>query len=804
MIKGTITKIFVQKDDDWGVYNIDDIYAKTHKIVGVIPGASVGMTVTVEGKEENTRYGKQFTVSSVLATESDEFAALRRYLSDGYLKVKGLGTVAVNDILSTFGKDTERIIFPDEAHHDASVKALCTVKRIKGARAEDILKGAAGTKKYLALLKAANGALTKNQADRIMDKYGRRAPSIIKKNPYRLITDIKGFGFQKADAIAEGAGVKKNSIQRIEAGITYTIDSAASDGGDCYLFREDIRSRISTMLTPTPRIPDSWVTKVMADNALADWGGAGREKFIKAHNPSAETLQILDDTYMQRVAIDNGFDEAMRLAIDEGYLIDDGGRIFTADMYKREYDIGEMIASMLHKPPVRHVTDKQINQSIKNIEAEKTREARQRGDDTPFKITDEQKEAIERSLSKRISVITGGPGRGKTTIIEAIVGAFLNSGKYDKDCILMLAPTGRAAQRIHEQTGFDASTIHRTIYKYENGRPQLIKDIPEGRLIIVDESSMIDIYLMSSLIKYAAKSQIIFVGDVDQIASVGPGKVLKDLIASKEIPTSVLVKGHRNSGSIAENAAMINKGREIASYTYDSHFVYIPTDAGHIQQTVVNDYIRKVNEYGIKDVLLCTAMRERGPVAVNVLNGILQDIFTKGHKQAKIGSKIFRVGDRVMQTKNNYQFIMQRSTGIEEGVFNGEKGTISQIVEKDGEPALVVVFDDGSVGGYLSSSAADLTLAYATTVHKCQGSEAPCVMMAYTYGDFMLLKRSLFYTGETRAKKEFRFYGEEQWKYGKQLSAFDIAVKKVDDKERNTMLAERIRAAVNRKTALSA
>ncbi|MGN0240974.1 MAG: AAA family ATPase [Candidatus Weimeria sp.] len=789
MISGMIDKIFVQKDNDWGIYGIEDVYAKTYKAVGVIPGAAIGMSVTIEGRDELTKYGRQFTITSVLSSTKDNLAGIRRYLSDGY--VTGCREKTANMLLRTFGSDMKDILLSEP---DKAIKKLSLAKGISERKASQIMDSVAETKRYIPLLEFTQGSITRNQADKIIEQYGRRAVSVLKKNPYRLIDDIKGFGFQKADSIAEGVGIKKNSIYRIEAGLKFVTDQAAESDGDCFLYKTDLKERLIKVLIPTPQTAQTGITKEITENALSSWYDGGREKFIKAHKPTSETLDTIDEAAQERKLIGEGFDEAFAKAVFEGTLINDDGRVFTASMYEKEIKIAGTIAKMLDRHPVRRVTADRIEKSIKDIERQKTAELKAKGIEDTFTITDEQKAAVQTSLKKRVSVITGGPGRGKTTIIQVIVDAFLKSGENDKGAILMFAPTGRAAQRIHEQTGFVASTIHRGIYDYDQGKR--LRESPKGKLIIVDESSMIDIRLMTDLITFAALSQIIFVGDVDQIASVGPGKVLKDFIASGEIPTSVLVKGHRNAGSIAENAALINRGREIASYTYDSHFVYIPTDIRNIQQVLVNDYIRKVNEYGIKDVLLCVAMRERGPVSVKVLNHILQEIYTKGHKEAKAGSEVFRVGDRVMQIKNNNGFpIWRPDEGLTKGVFNGEKGTIADIRTIDGEPAFVVVFDDGSQAGYLKDSATTLTLAYATTVHKCQGSEAPCVMMAYTFGDYMLLKRSLFYTGETRAKKEFRFYGEEQWKYGRQLSAFDIAVKKTEDKERNTMLAERIRQA---------
>lgn len=784
MISGIITKIFVQKDDDWGVYLIEDNFAREIKVVGVIPLASLGMSVEVDGKWERTKYGEQLTITDVMSTVQDKRLGVLKYLTDGY--VKGCGLTIASRIVDKFGDKTEEILLSDDV-----VSKLSTVKGIKEKKALDMVKSIQETRGYLPLLNLTNGALTRTQADIILGKYGEKAVSAVKKNPYKLITDIKGFGFKKVDAIACGMGIKKNSIARIGAGMKFILDCASDSDGDCFLFKDDIKTRLSETLSPTPQIPDKLITKQMADNALENWDDGGREKFIKAHRPSADTLEVLDNLVMQRKSIAESIESALKRAVREKYLVNDNDRIYTADMYKRESITAETISHMLSLGPVRYVSTSQIDKSVKKVEEGK--------EDKDFKITDEQEEAVRKSLANRVSVITGGPGRGKTTIIEVIVDAFLSAGDCNNDNVVMLAPTGRAAQRIQEQTGFSGSTIHRTIYNYKDKRPRLKdeKDWPYGKLVIVDESSMIDIRLMSDLIRYCSYSQVIFVGDVDQIASVGPGNVLKDLIASKVIPTSFLIKGHRNAGSIAENAALINKGREISSYTYDKEFVYIPTNIQTIQQTVINDYITKVNEYGLKDVLLCVAMKERGVVCVKTLNAILQNIFTKGHKEVVIKGNLFREGDRVMQTKNNYQFVMKRPDSDEPqmGVFNGEKGTIVRITECDGEAALVVLFDDGSVGGYLPKSAEDLTLCYATTVHKCQGSEAPCVMMAYTFGDYMLLKRSLFYTGETRAKKEFRFYGEEQWKYGRKLSAFDVAVRRVDDKTRNTSLSERIKQA---------
>ena len=454
-----------------------------------------------------------------------------------------------------------------------------------------------------------------------------------------------------------------------------------------------------------------------------------------------------------------------------------------------------MIASMCKANPVRFINPKTVEKAIADVEKRKTDERKGKGETVEFTVTQEQRDAVYLALMHRISIISGGPGRGKTAISEIVAHAFLSSGKcYDKNDIIMLAPTGRAAQRITESTGYSAMTAHRAVMSLKRGEPA-----PKGKLVLCDETSMADIFLISSILKYAKDCNLILVVDVDQIASVGPGKILRDMIDSGEVPCILLKQGHRNSGTIAKNSELINAGIKKDHYIHDESFVYVPANSGNIADIIATDYVKKVKQYGITNVMLCTAMRERGCVAVNKLNQILQDRFTSGKPEARYGEmRKFRVGDRVMQTKNDYNFLIKRNGQLTEGIFNGERGTVTNIQYDPEEESyrMVVKFDDGSMGGYTKNTAVNLTLAYATTLHKCQGSEAACMMMAYTFGDYILLNRSLFYTGETRAKKEFRYYGEEQFKYGRMMSAFDIAVSKTDDAKRNTALSERIRTAM--------
>lgn len=785
MIVGQIKKILTQKDNDWGRYQIE-CAGEEILAVGVIPSVSIGMTVTLEGSEIVNQYGKQYKISAVLATQADNLSGARRFLADGY--IKGIGPTKAESILEAFGKESVNLFDTEEGR-----KLLTTVKGISHATVVRAMPSYEQNKKYKDIVVFLNGCGTKNQVESIYQKYGEKAIKVLKDNPYRLQMDLSGFGFTKADSIALASGIKTDSIYRIMAGVKYIVEEASSNGGHCFLPYEEIKEKVIDLLVPTPKCED--ITEKVAQNALSNWL-VNKEKLIKAHDPSAETIDKLNKVAESRELIKRSLPDAINEAIKEEYLINDEGRIYTKQMYEVELTAAKMIVSMCKKPPVRMVSERTLKEAIRSVEERKTALLKESGVDTEFIATEEQINAATLGVRNRLAIISGGPGRGKTAISEIVALSFLMAGRqYDPEDIIMLAPTGRAAQRITESTGYAAMTIHRAVLSVRNKA-----DLPQGKLILCDEFSMADIFLLLSVLKYAKDSNLILVGDVDQIASVGPGKVLRDMIDCGKIPCILLKQGHRNSGTIAKNSELINAGMKINKYSYDERFKYTPCTADNIAENMVNDYLKKVEQYGIKNVMLCCAMRERGAVSVNKLNLQLQELFTKGNPEAVFSDgRKFRVGDRVMQIKNDYEFLMLRDKKPSYGIFNGERGSISRITydEELESYKLAVTFDDGSIGGYTKNTIMNLTLAYATTLHKCQGSEAACMMMSYTFGDYMLLNRSLFYTGETRAKKEFCFYGEEKFQYGKMLSAFDIAVGKTDDAKRYTMLAERIIANIN-------
>lgn len=769
-LSGFISDILTQKENDWGRYKIDQ-NGKSTLVVGIIPGASKGMQVEIEGDIKETKYGNQFHISSANVT-ADNTAGARKFLTE-YLS--GIGLKKAVAILKTYGPEAIR-------YFDGSKEGrqkITAVKGIKDAIYDKASESFEENAKYIDLILFLNGG-TKAQLAKIFDKYGADALSVLKENPYRLQMDIDGFGFAKADALAKAAGIKIDSEFRIMAGAKYLIETAATAEGHCYLTIEQIRDRIAKLLVPMPKCED--ITEVVAENALPDWP-ENKEEWLKKHNVSFETIKILSETKESRTIILDKLSEALINADKEGDLIVEDGHVYTLYMYNTEKAVAELIKHFLKERSVRYVSNEVISKCISDFE-------KSRSTNGLFAVTDEQKNAIYLGLMHRISVISGGPGRGKTTICKMIAESFLRAGSGRKDDILMLAPTGRAAQRITESTGYPAMTAHRAIAKADSTGV-----LPKDKLVIVDEASMIDIFLANKILEYAYNCNIIFVGDADQIPSIGPGNFLRDLIKAQEVPSILLKKGHRNTGTIARNAELINAGALLDRYCYDEHFVYIPSDLEHLKDLIIDDHKKMVKKYGMTEVMLCAAMRERGPVSVEKLNNALQEVYTKGVAEAIMCKKLFRIGDRVMQTKNNYDFILRMPDGtIQKGIFNGERGTVTDISYNSDIDShiLTVAFDDGKIGRYSEFTASDLVLAYATTIHKCQGSEAACMMMVYTYGDYMLLSRALFYTGETRAKKEFRFYGEEQLRYGKILSAFDIAVKNNKNVIRNTDLVNLI------------
>lgn len=546
---------------------------------------------------------------------------------------------------------------------------------------------------------------------RIYKVYGNDSISILKENPYKLADDVYGIGFKTADQLASKLGIDKESFKRCRAGIFYTL-SQLSEEGHCYAY-----------------------TKQLIDKCI---------EILEIEEP--KIIMTIDHLILEKEIIKEGTD-----------------KIYLLPFYHSECGIvrrlKQIIESSTHKKVVSSEKFIEEIERTKNIAYDKV-----------------QKEAIKKAEVSKVMVLTGGPGTGKTTTIHGIIDLF----KHSKMDVILAAPTGRAAKRLSEATGMNAKTIHRLLeYKPPEGYKKNEDNPLQGDVLILDEASMIDVILMYHLLKAVPDHMIIIiVGDIDQLPSVGPGNVLQDIIASEVIPTIKLERIFRQAmgSKIITNAHKINKGEypDLRGGT-DSNFFFIPEEkADKVIDTIVELCIKRLPDYykvdPIKDIQVLTPMQRTETGAAN-LNNALQSSLNKNTLSLKRGAIEYRLHDKVMQVRNNY----------DKEVFNGDVGFISAINLED--QTLRVNFDDREVE-YEQLELDELVLAYATTIHKAQGSEYPIVIIPITFSHYVMLQRNLIYTGITRAKKVVVLVGTK--------NAIYEAVRNNKVKDRNTLLVKRL------------
>ena len=715
-------------------YTVLNLVSKEEEItcVGIFSAIAEGENIEAVGDyTDHPTYGTQFKVISFEEKAPEDEEAIERYLGSG--AIKGIGLAMAARIVRRFKEDTFRII-------EEEPERLAEVKGISERKAMEIANQV-NEKRDLrqAMIFLQQYGITMNLAVKIYNKYGQGVYGILKENPYQLADDIEGVGFKTADDIAARAGIRMDSDFRVRSGILYTLLQASGEG-HTYLPKEELTDKTAELLGVDP--------------------------------------QIIEKNYMD-------------LTIDRKIIQKQSGEqihIYASAFYYMEANT----AAMLHGLNIAYdVADAEIEQRIHKIEKQ-----------TGMQLDEHQVQAVKEAVRNGLLVITGGPGTGKTTTINTIIRYFEMEGLD----IFLAAPTGRAAKRMSETTGFEARTIHRMLelnggMEGSAGFERNETNPLETDVVIIDEMSMVDISLMNSLLKAVAPgTRLILVGDINQLPSVGPGCVLRDIIQSETCNVVMLTKIFRQASTsdIIVNAHKINRGEQVSLDNKSMDFFFLKRyDADVIINVVlqlVKQKLPKFVDATPYDIQVLTPMR-KGLLGVERLNGILQRYLNPpepSKREKEHGDMIFREGDKVMQTKNNYQLEWEITTkfgltvdkGM--GIFNGDMGIITEI--NDFAETMTVEFDEGRKVEYSFKLLDELELAYAITIHKSQGSEYPAVVIPLLNGPAMLMNRNLLYTAVTRARKCVTLVGNE--------GTFTQMIQNTSQQKRYSGLCDRLKESV--------
>jgi exodeoxyribonuclease V alpha subunit len=705
---GTIEEIIYHNEENGYSVGIMDTDDDVVTFTGTFANLSEGETMCLTGEwGYHKRYGKQFHVESYEIILPDTLMGIEKYLSSGL--IKGIGKSTSRRLVEHFGEKTLEIM----QYNPGLIMEVEGIGEKKAAIITESFREQIEIKEIMMYLQKYG--ISPSFGIKIYKKYGAETIEKVSDNPYKLAEEINGIGFKLADKVAGTMGIDSNSEFRIEAGIRFVLIESASEG-HTYVIKAFLKERAESVL-------------------------GVRIEYIDA--------VISNMAFRGQIFVEN---------------IDDVECIYYTPYYYAESGTANKLVNLYtnYQPE----EEKDILKIINNIEKENVR-----------KLTEKQKESIVKALENGVSIITGGPGTGKTTVINTLIRVFEEMGREPALC----APTGRAAKRITETSGRPAKTIHRLLeYTFSEDTNSLFfnrnDESPlECDAIIVDEVSMVDIILMNSMLKAIEPgTSLVLVGDVDQLPSVGPGNVLKDIIESGVIPSTKLDKIFRQSDTslIKINAHKINSGDAPSYNIKGGDFFFIKAEEGKIGETIVSLCSDRLSShYGLnslEDIQVLSPMK-KGTAGTIELNRLLQATLnpeSDKKTERKHGDYIFRVGDKVMQIKNNYQlkWHIEKSEGEDdkgEGVFNGDIGYIRYIDVKDEK--LWIEFDDRKEVEYSFGQLDELIPAYAVTVHKSQGSEFPAVVIPVTWAPPMLLNRNLFYTAVTRAQRLVVLVGYERY-----------------------------------------
>ena len=736
-ITGFVDHIVFQNSENGYTVMILSTEGEEMTCVGMCKGLTQGENISAEGEYiEHPVYGRQFKIQSYETVTPTDRVGMERYLGSG--AIRGVGEALAARIVKKFGDDTFRII-------EEEPERLAEVKGISERKAQEIAIQMEEKKDLReALVYLQQYGISNTLAVKIYNTYGMEMYSVMRENPYRLAEDVSGVGFRIADEIAGKIGIHTDSDYRIRSGILYTLLQAVGEG-HCYLPLDLLLRRASELL------------------------GVSEENI--------------------RPQVDN--------LIMDRKLVAKGEAVFASSYYYAELNCANMLRN-LNIPMVEA-------ENLPSQDAAIRKRLERMAENLSMELDELQLKAVEESIKNGLFILSGGPGTGKTTTINMIIRFFESEGMD----IFLAAPTGRAAKRMTEATGFEAKTIHRLL-ELNSAMPE---EEQEGRavhfdrnsenpleadVIIIDEMSMVDIQLFQALLKAILPgTRLILVGDVDQLPSVGPGQVLRDLMNSRAFSTVTLEKIFRQAGQsdIVVNAHRINRGEQITLDNKSKDFFLLERNDvnviyKHMIQLIQDMLPRYVGATSF-DIQVLTPMR-KGSLGCETLNEILQRYLNPADphkKEHAYGNTVFREGDKVMQIKNNYQIeweiVGRYNIPIDKGmgVFNGDMGRVKEI--NDTMSTLLVEFDDGRRVNYPFSALEELELSYAITIHKSQGSEYPAVILPLLGGPRMLFNRNLLYTGITRARNCVTILGSSE--------TVRNMIENVSENRRYTGLEQRIR-----------
>ncbi|MEU1787928.1 ATP-dependent RecD-like DNA helicase [Streptomyces sparsogenes] len=694
-------------------------------VVGSLLGAQPGESLRMEGRwGSHPQYGKQFTVENYTTVLPATVQGIRRYLGSGL--IKGIGPRIADRITEHFGVDTLEVI-------EHQPERLIEVPGLGPKRTKMI--GAAweeqkAIKEVMVFLQGVG--VSTSIAVRIYKKYGDASISVVKNEPYRLAADVWGIGFLTADKIAQSVGIPHDSPERVKAGLQYAL-SQSTDSGHCFLPEEQLIADSVKLL----QVDTGLVIECLAE--LADEEGVVRETV-----PGPDGGEPVTAVYL-------------------------------VPFHRAEISLAGQVLRLLRggedrMPAFREVDwDKALSWL-----------ARRTGAD----LAPEQSEAVRLALTEKVAVLTGGPGCGKSFTVRSVV----ELARAKKAKVVLAAPTGRAAKRLAELTGAEASTVHRLLELKPGGDAAYDRDRPlDADLVVVDEASMLDLLLANKLVKAVPPgAHLLFVGDVDQLPSVGAGEVLRDLLSEgSPVPAVRLTRIFRQAqqSGVVTNAHRINSGVPPITHGMPDFFLFAEEDTEAAGKLTVDVAARRIPaKFGLdprRDVQVLAPMH-RGPAGAGTLNGLLQQAITPARPdlpERRFGGRIFRVGDKVTQIRNNYE------KGAN-GVFNGTVGVVTSL-DHD-EQRLTVLTDEDEEVAYDFDELDELAHAYAVTIHRSQGSEYPAVVIPVTTGAWMMLQRNLLYTAVTRAKRLVVLVGSRR--------ALGQAVRTVSAGRRCTALDHRLAA----------